>query len=658
MEGYLYSLFQNAVTTVLTKAGLTVDATLSNAMFKDSDISATRFADFQYNGIIRVYQKLKQTLQTAGSTSPTLEGVASELIALVADADKPNGVIGNMNLSKNFININLNNSFILESLLSYGAHLVKNGPKQYSLLKTEREKKDVEQKKARTIVFDYSSPNVAKSLHIGHLRSTIIGETIIRMHKNAGHNVVGLNHVGDWGTQFGMIINFLKQKYSDQKELMIFLDSAKSEDLMNVYRQAKTCFDNKDAPEFADDSRQQTHLLQQNDEFNTEIWKKICAISSVEYSNIYKMLNIQNLVERGESFYRSIIPAVINLLTEAGLTRVEQGATIIMLEGWTYPLMVIKSDGGYTYDTTDLAALYHRLCVLNVDEVVYITDAGQKTHFDMCFEVAKKMGWTKPLNEFDPEKQLVHIGFGLVCGKDGKKLKTRSGDVVKMLDVIDEVVQLSESVIRKRAEECQQKGKDDGKSENDSTTSYYQSVTDSDIKDMSRKIGINTLKYFDLSHSCETNYKYDPELMFRFNGDTGVYLMYCFARINGIIEKSSVVKEYKIDRKDPSSSTSLFTEMASAKIDPKYLTKETRDLMIHINNFSSCLDTATSDMNPTKLTNYLYNLCTLFNTFITQKGGKIIGSENEKIGITICLIVSRIIEGVFDLLSFEQVEHI
>jgi arginyl-tRNA synthetase len=336
----------------------------------------------------------------------------------------------------------------------------------------------------------------------------------------------------------------------------------------------------------------------------------------------------------------------------------ENGATIIMLDNWTYPLIVVKSDGGYTYDTTDLAALYHRLCVINIDHVIYVTDSGQKSHFEMCFEIARIMGWLNPnqLTDENKSKKLTHIGFGLVLGKDGTKLKTRSGDVVKMLDVISEVINLSRSTIDDRAKKC----RDISDTLDDPTTAYYRNITDEKMDIMSKRIGINTLKYFDLCHNFETNYKYDPNLMFRFAGDTGVYLMYCFARINGIIERSNVAKSLNINRKNNDSIINLLNHLASIKnITPiDFFTKETRDLLIHIINFDTYLERATVNLDSTELTKYIYLLCTCFNTYVTQKNGKIIGSETEEYGIAICVIVSKIIEYVFDLLSFEPVEHI
>lgn len=646
MEKIFNQVFQSAYVSYLSDEGMPPE--IIETLVKNNDVTSTKFADFQFNGIMRIFKGLKEFTKNPA----TVSDVASNIIDRVNEYFKNTQIIQTIKHDKNFINITMSNTFILNTVINYGSHLIKNGPKHYGMCNIQLNAKTENNKKQR-IVADYSSPNVAKSLHIGHLRSTVIGETIVRLLLNEGHEVIGLNHVGDWGTQFGMIINYLKKMYSSDHDLMAFIGTANSKDLMDIYRNAKKEFDSDKT--FANESRDQTYKLQQGDSFNTKIWKAICEISSKEYSDIYKLLNVQYLTERGESFYQLIIPDVLKMLEGSGLLINENGATIIKLDNWSYPLMVVKSDGGYTYDTTDLAALYHRLLIMKADSIIYITDAGQKTHFDMCFDVANKMGWTR--SESNDLKKLTHIGFGLVLGKDGTKLKTRSGDVVKMLDVIDDVVILSRNIINERIKKCNTLSSDKTL-DTDPTSIYYQNISDTDIVKMSQRIGLNTLKYFDLSHRFETNYKYDPDLMFRFTGDTGVYLMYCFARINGIIEKSTIVADLNLKRNNVSSIQLLFDKLDLVKIDDKYFTKETRELMIHIMNFDTYLDRAVANLNTVDLTKYLYSLCTYFNTFISQKNGKIIGSTDETIGIVLCLIVSKIIECVFNLLSFEPVDHI
>lgn len=604
-------------------------------LWKELEIIVSARADYQCNGLIRFYQIFKQYL-SSDDLILSFEEIISQLIEWIHQYDCLNlKVIDRMESCKNFINITINDKFLTELFWKHGIQIFKNGLNQSNLIDSNK----------KQILIDYSSPNVAKSLHIGHLRSTIIGEALRRLLLTQGHCVLGINHIGDWGTQFGMIINWLKTKLKQMAEnsfsesdIIDHVIHSNSNDLMNIYREAKKMFDSD--PNFADNSRIQTYLLQQGDPFNTRIWTEICSISSNEYKKIYKMLNVHDLVERGESFYQPLIPGVIELLKSSNLLQEHDGAQIIMLEHWTHPLFIIKSDGGYTYDTTDITALYHRLQLIDMDHVIYVTDIGQKSHFDMCFEVAELMGWTKKQGEED-KKVLTHIGFGLVLGKDGKKLQTRSGEVVKMLDVIDEINQKAIKCVEERA------------SSGTPEAIYYKGMTEETMNTLSQKIGTNTLKYFDFLHTPSSNYKYDPDLMFSFNGNTGVYLMYCYARINGIIEKSSQgIKDLK---QVPAFLDKIYQSDISSI---KPITKETRKLMIHCINLHSMLEDAVNNLDVNKIVKYLHVLCACFNTFNSQKNGKIIGTPDESKGIGICMITSKIIELLFDVLSLEPVDHI
>jgi len=608
MKHLLTKYFQLSILKIFEKYNIDVD---DNA-FRHNDILETKYADYQYNGLVRVFQKYKT--KNTKIPNPTITDLFTELKTDIELIDKLSGdinVIEKMELSKSYVNITISNKYIYDKFLSL-ISLV--NPKTFNDIITKKK-----------IIVDYSSPNVAKSLHIGHLRSTIIGESIVRLLKYIGHNVIGHNHIGDWGTQFGMIINYLKNQYS-QYSLDEIINQIEKQDLMEIYRSAKKSFD--DDKSFADNSRKETYNLQQGDETNMKIWKKICQKSSNEYNDLYKLLNVKNLIERGESFYQKYIPNVLTQIKDKNLSIIQDGAVMIKLDHWSYPLILVKSDGGYTYDTTDLTAIYHRLCIEKVDEVIYITDSGQSSHFKMCFEIAEKMDWTN-------SKKLSHIGFGLVNGKDGKKIKTRSGEVVKMIDVIDEVIDKASTIMKEKL---------------NNLTNEEQKI---DIKDVSKKIGLNTLKYFDLSHSHESDYKYDPEIMFRFNGDTGMYTMYSRVRINGIIENSKYYKDIE------SKNHKIFDELKNYDVEKigKLFTKETRDLILQLLIFNETIFNASTQMNTNILAKYLYGLCNLFNSYITQKDGKIINSNNELFGIFVCINVRHIIDIIFDILTLEYVDH-
>lgn len=615
MERILTDIFHKVITDISNEYGITSDIPMP-------DIVSSMYSDYQFNAFLKLYHFVKRF--RANLTADNYFSVLKDKIML-----KYSNIISNFELvSGKFINITVNNDFLLDKLFNID------------------DNENTKQPNGEKIIVDYSSPNVAKSLHIGHLRSTIIGESIVRMLKNAGNEVMGVNHIGDWGTQFGMIINYLKMKYINHDEIINYLYSdITNNDLMTIYRNAKQEFDIKDS-DFADNSRKQTYYLQQGNEENKQIWKRICEISYSEYSKLYEMLNIKNLTECGESFYQQYIPQVLDILEHNGIIQIDNGAKMIKFENWSYPLIVVKSDGGYTYDTTDIAALYYRLCILNVDKIIYITDAGQKTHFDMCFDVAKSLRWCEG-------SQLIHIGFGLVLGKDGKKLKTRSGDVVKMIDVMNDVTHLSYDIIHQRAEGFKNNNNNIDLTEltEQTTSQYYKNITEEELNVMSKKIGMNTLKYFDLSHRYDSNYKFDDKKMFQFQGDTGVYLMYCYARINGIIERSTIGQM-------PLSSISDTLKADINKYVTQYMTKQTKGVIMQIVNYKDCIMTATNNHNPTEMTKYLYNLCTAFNSFVTQEGGKIAGTNFETFGIYICMNVSKIIKMMFELLSLEPVIHI
>ena len=652
MESYIRSLFLDASNEILKEYDI------SGYTFKSDYIKSSIHSDYAYSGLIPLYQLIKNKYNN-------LKTFADILINNIIDKDtKSQNIIERLVFIQPYINIVICNEYLYSipykfinilniNTFDQSIFQITNVSNRYSF-STQFKRNNLfnirdllEVNKKRDIIVDYSSPNVAKSLHIGHLRSTIIGESIVRLLKMYGHKVSGINHIGDCGTQFGMIINYLKEDANitgNFNHSYIFnnvLHNIDTDKLTDIYKSAKKRFDTDS--EFVIQSRNETFNLQKaivNKEdvcINEEIWERICDISSKEYNKIYQLLNIQNLIERGESFYLPLIPYVIKEMELHGMLKEENGAKIIMLDGWTYPLIIVKSDGAYTYDTTDITALYHRLCILNSDQIIYITDMGQKSHFDMCFKVAETMGWKK-------DKILTHIGFGVVCGSDGKKLKTRSGETVRMMDVINEVIDKSSNVIKEKIKT----NPDD---------QIYKHMNESEISKMSQYIGINTLKYFDLSHSFESSYKYDPNLMFRFQGDTGVYLMYCYARINGIIKKSL----FDIDLNNQEKIMDLLDKYIGqyqAKDLPKMLSKETHDLLMHIANLGKIIEESVHHLNTNHLTKYLFSLCTLFNAFISQKDGKIIGSDNEIFGICICISVSKIIKMIFNILSFNHVDHI
>ncbi|MEM8638743.1 MAG: arginine--tRNA ligase [Cyanobacteria bacterium P01_G01_bin.54] len=365
----------------------------------------------------------------------------------------------------------------------------------------------------QTVIVDFSSPNIAKEMHVGHLRSTIIGDSIARILEFQGHDVVRLNHVGDWGTQFGMLISYLGEAYPDA---LTTADALELGDLVTFYKKAKQRFDEDE--DFKATAREAVVRLQAGDDESRRAWQLLCDQSRREFQTIYDRLDIQ-ISERGESFYNPLLPGVVELLESKGLVEEDNGAKCVFLEGFTnkegnpLPLIVQKSDGGYNYATTDLAALQYRITQDGGDRLVYVTDSGQANHFAQVFQVARRAGI------LTDDVQVVHVPFGLVQGEDGKKLKTRSGETIKLKDLLDEAIDQTYGDLDQRLQEEDR----------------------SEIADFKRHVaqvvGISAVKYADLSQNRTSNYIFSYQKMLDLKGNTSPYLLYAYARIQSIARK-------------------------------------------------------------------------------------------------------------------------
>ncbi|MEA5419329.1 arginine--tRNA ligase [Spirulina sp. CCNP1310] len=370
-------------------------------------------------------------------------------------------------------------------------------------------------KEPQRVIVDFSSPNIAKEMHVGHLRSTIIGDCLARILEFRGHEVVRLNHVGDWGTQFGMLITYLKEAYP---EALTTADALDLGDLVALYKQAKQRFDQDEV--FQQTSREAVVALQAGDEESRRAWQLLCDQSRREFQVIYDLLDIE-VTERGESFYNPLLPDVLKTLAAAGILQEDQGAQCVFLEGFSnkdgqpLPLIVQKSDGGFNYATTDLAALHYRIHQDEGDRIIYVTDAGQANHFTQVFQVARRAGILTDAVE------VVHVPFGLVQGEDGKKLKTRSGETVRLRDLLDEAV-------RRTREDLEQRLAAEGRRE---TEAFKQEVA--------QTIGLSAVKYADLSQNRTSNYIFSYDKMLSLQGNTSPYLLYAYVRIQGIQRKAA-----------------------------------------------------------------------------------------------------------------------
>jgi len=432
---------------------------------------------------------------------------------------------------------------------------------------------------AAPVVVDFSSPNIAKEMHVGHLRSTIIGDSLARVLEFRGHPVLRLNHVGDWGTQFGMLITHLKQVAPEALETADAVDLG---DLVAFYREAKKRFDEDEA--FQTTSREEVVKLQGGDPVSLKAWGLLCDQSRREFQKIYDRLDIR-LSERGESFYNPYLEGVVRDLEATGLLVVDDGAGCVFLEGVSgkdgkpLPVIVQKSDGGFNYATTDLAAIRYRFGSApegdGARRVVYVTDAGQANHFAGVFQVARRAGWL-------PEgARLEHVPFGLVQGEDGKKLKTRAGDTVRLRDLLDEAVERSEADLRRRLEE-------EGRSEDEAFIAH-----------VANTVGLAAVKYADLSQNRITNYQFSFDRMLALQGNTAPYLLYAVVRIAGIARKGGDL--------DAASTGGLqFSEPQEWSL--------VRELL----KFDAVIAEVEEELLPNRLCTYLFELSQVFNRFYDQ----------------------------------------
>ena len=434
------------------------------------------------------------------------------------------------------------------------------------------------------VVVDFSSPNIAKEMHVGHLRSTIIGDALARVLEFRGHPVLRLNHVGDWGTQFGMLITHLK---SVAPEALETADAVDLGDLVAFYRQAKRRFDDDDA--FQTLSREEVVKLQGGDPISLKAWRLLCEQSRREFQKLYDRLEVR-LSERGESFYNPYLLAVVADLDAIGLLVTDDGARCVFLEGVSgkdgkpLPVIVQKRDGGFNYATTDLAAIRYRFTPSpdgdGAQRVIYVTDAGQSHHFAGVFQVARRAGWV-------PEGcRLDHVPFGLVQGEDGKKLKTRAGDTVRLRDLLDEAVARAEVDLRRRLDE-------EGRREEDKF-----------IRHVATTVGLAAVKYADLSQNRVTDYQFSFDRMLALQGNTAPYLLYALVRIAGISRKAAL--EGRASAGDSRDEPLHFSEPQEWSL--------VRELL----KLDAVIAEVEEELLPNRLCAYLFELSQIFNRFYDQ----------------------------------------
>jgi arginyl-tRNA synthetase len=600
---------QNVFTNACKKA-----FPLSSDFVSQVNWNMTGSSDLSSPSAMKIYN---MNSRKEGWTLPSSKEVANEIIANIEEGEEK--IIGELLVSQQltgkkeapvkedpkkkpkveqanfFIDVNLNDKFI-EKMCN---DILKNG------INPKTEFSD------RKVLVDFSSPNIAKEMHVGHLRSTILGDSICNILEFLGNDVKRINHVGDWGTQFGMLIAYLEEAYPD------FLDVKPDiKDLEDFYVKAKKNFDKED---FKKKAHEKTVQLQTGNPRCRQAWELICDISRTEFNKIYKRLNIR-IEELGESFYDPLSRTLVPLLEKEGIVVEDQGARIVKVPGFKIPLMIVKSDGGLTYDTSDLTALWYRMNKMERDWVIYVVGSEQELHLKLTFEVGKMMKWHQP-----PQTRLDHMSFGLMLGADGRKIATSDGGSVKLTTLLDEAKRRAKEELITRSKDEKNKNKD--------------AFNDEYIEEASSKIGYSAVKYYDLKQFRTSQYKFNYDLMLDPTGNTAVYLFYMYVRINSIYIKSKISAE-EVEK---------LIQTSNIKIThPKE-----RQLLMHLIKFNDVIEEVFEDLSPNKLCDYLYSIATKFSEFYEEC--KISGDDSR---ILIVELTRRFMKLSFDLLGLTPVERI
>ncbi|TWV80541.1 arginine--tRNA ligase [Moraxella sp. VT-16-12] len=534
----IQALLSNHIKTAMIHAGADTN---TDPIIKQS--SKPQFGDYQANGVMGVAKKLGQNPRA----------FAQAVIDELNHSQVLNGIAEKLEIAgPGFINIFLDNTF-----LSQSAQFART-----------TDKLGIHSDHTQTVVVDYSSPNVAKEMHVGHLRSTIIGDSTVRVLEFLGDHVIRANHVGDWGTQFGMLIAYLEKM---QNENASDLDLS---DLEEFYRAAKETYDNDDA--FAEKSRLYVVRLQSGDEYCLSMWQKLVAITMTQNQVSYERLGV-TLTDKdimGESLYNPMLADIVESLKKQGLAVEDDGAYVVYLsefknkDGKPLGVIVQKKDGGYLYTTTDIAAAKYRHEILHADRAIVYSDTRQSQHMAQAWAIAR-------LGGFVPDDFLLeHHNFGMMLGKDGKPFKTRTGGTVKLAELLDEAVARASTLIEQK----------------------NPNISNDDKQKLIEAVGIGAVKYADLSKNRTTDYVFDWDNMLNFEGNTAPYIQYAYTRIRSIFEKAG------LDSNDLTGDIIISDD------------KE-RTLTIKLLQFEEVLRQVAKDGMPHLLCGYLYELAGIFSSF-------------------------------------------
>lgn len=541
-----------------------------------------QFGDYQSNGIMAAAKKLG--LNPREFAQKVLDNAQLSDIAEKLEIAGPG-----------FINIFLNPTWLTTEISAALSH------KNLGIQATNKQ----------TVVIDYSSPNVAKEMHVGHLRSTIIGDAVARTLEFLGHNVIRANHVGDWGTQFGMLIAYLEKMQNEHASEM------ELQDLEAFYREAKKHYDEDEV--FAEKARNYVVKLQSGDEYCRAMWKRLVDITMQQNQHNYARLNV-TLTEKdvmGESLYNPMLPSIVKDLKKQGLAVEDDGALVVYLDefknkdGDPMGVIVQKKDGGFLYTTTDIAAAKYRYETLKADRALVFSDTRQSQHMQQAWLITRKAGYV-------PDSfSLEHKNFGMMLGKDGKPFKTRTGGTVKLADLLDEAIERATVLI------------------NEKNTNLSNDEKEAVIE----AVGIGAVKYADLSKNRTTDYVFDWDNMLSFEGNTAPYMQYAYTRIRSIFNKTDI------------NSTALLAAPLTIKDDKE------RTLAIKLLQFEEAVQTVGKEGTPHVLCAYLYELAGIFSSFYEHC--PILNAEDESIKLSrlkLALLTEKTLKQGLTLLGIKTVE--
>jgi len=494
-----------------------------------------------------------------------------------------------------FLNFEISNKYLIKNLVE-----VLNKKDKFGSSNLEKEK---------TVVIDYSSPNIVKPMHVGHLRTTIIGQALCNIYKYLGYKVISDNHIGDWGTQFGKLI-YAYKNWGDKKKI----GKDPIEEMTKLYvRFHKEAQANKELEELA---RIETKRLQDKNDENMKIWKYLVRESLKDFNRIYKILGIKFDQTLGESFYDDMLAGVVAECLDQKIAQNSEGAVIINLDKYNLPPFLIKkTDGAYLYTTTDLATAKYRKEKLKADKILYVVSNEQTLHFQQLFSSLELLAWSKGI-------EMEHIKFGMVLGEAGKKFSTRKGETVKLEDVIKKSIELAKKVVEEKNPKLSNKQK----------------------KKIAKIVGLGAIKYNDLSQNRLTDITFNWDKMLSFDGNSAPYLQYTYARINSLAEKYN--KRYPLDRFNPFEKTDFYLLKEDAE----------KDIMRQELKFPEAIENSAKENSPHLIALYLYELASLYNSFYNTL--PIIKSEKKlaKARISLSLSAAIVIKNGLNLLGIEAPE--